>query len=62
MTKNERGAALIVSLMAMLLLSALGLALMITTTTETKIAGNYTARRKRCTRPTPPLNERCRTS
>ena len=43
MTKNERGAALIVSLMAMLLLSALGLALVMTTMTETKIAGNYTA-------------------
>ena len=43
MTKNERGAAMIVSLMAMLLLSALGLALVMTTMTETKIAGNYTA-------------------
>ena len=42
MMKNERGSALIVSLMAMLLLSALGLALMLTTTTETKIAGNFT--------------------
>jgi len=43
MTRNERGAALIVSLMAMLLLSALGLALVMTSMTETKIAGNYTA-------------------
>ena len=43
MPRNERGAALIVSLMAMLLLSALGLALVMTTMTETKIAGNYTA-------------------
>jgi hypothetical protein len=43
MTKNERGAALVVSLMAMLLLSALGLALVMTTMTETKIAGNFTA-------------------
>jgi Tfp pilus assembly protein PilX len=43
MTKNERGAALVVSLMAMLLLSALGFALVMTTMTETKIAGNYTA-------------------
>ena len=42
MTKNERGAALVVSLMAMLLLSALGLALVMTTMTETKIAANYT--------------------
>ena len=42
MTKNERGAALVVSLMAMLLLSALGLALVMTTMTETKIAGNFT--------------------
>jgi type IV pilus assembly PilX-like protein len=40
-TKNERGAALIVALMAMLLLSALGMALVLTTTTETMIAGNF---------------------
>ena len=39
---GERGAALIVALMATLLLSALGLALILTTTTETKITGNYT--------------------
>jgi len=37
----ERGAALIVALMAMLLLSALGLALVLTTTTETMITGNF---------------------
>jgi hypothetical protein len=43
MTKNERGSALVISLMAMLLLSALGLALVMTTTTETKIAANYTS-------------------
>ena len=43
MTKNERGSALVISLMAMMLLSALGLALVLTTTTETKIAGNYTS-------------------
>jgi hypothetical protein len=43
MTKNESGSALIVSLMAMMLLSALGLALVLTTTTETKIAGNFTS-------------------
>jgi len=42
MTNNERGTALVVSLMAMLLLSALGLALVLTTSTETKIASNYT--------------------
>jgi hypothetical protein len=40
-TKNERGAALITALMAMLLLSALGLALVLTTSTETMIAGNF---------------------
>ncbi len=40
--ENERGAALVVALMATMLLSALGLALMLTTTTETKITGNYT--------------------
>lgn len=39
---RERGAALVVALMATLLLSALGLALVMTTTTETKITGNYT--------------------
>jgi len=39
---NERGAALVVALMATMLLSALGLALIMTTTTETKITGNYT--------------------
>ena len=42
MKNNERGAALVISLMAMLLLSALGLALVMTTMTETKLAGNYT--------------------
>jgi len=40
-TKSERGAALITALMAMLLLSALGLALVLTTSTETMIAGNF---------------------
>jgi Tfp pilus assembly protein PilX len=40
--EGERGAALIVALMATMLLSALGLALILTTTTETKITGNYT--------------------
>ena len=40
--KSERGAALVVALMATMLLSALGLALILTTTTETKITGNYT--------------------
>jgi Tfp pilus assembly protein PilX len=38
---DERGIALIVSLMAMLLLTALGMSLMLTTTTETMITGNY---------------------
>ena len=38
---DERGAALITALMAMLLLTALGLALVLTTTTETMIAGNF---------------------
>ena len=40
-SQGERGAALVVALMATMLLSALGLALILTTTTETKIAGNY---------------------
>jgi hypothetical protein len=38
---GEQGIALIVALMAMLLLTALGMALMLTTTTETMITGNY---------------------
>jgi hypothetical protein len=40
-TARERGSALVVALMATLLLSALGLALVLTTTTETMIVGNY---------------------
>src|SRR4029453_7402219 len=40
--EGERGAALVVALMATMLLSAAGLALILTTTTETKITGNYT--------------------
>jgi hypothetical protein len=39
--RDEQGVALIISLMALLLMSALGLALMMNTTTETKIAGNF---------------------
>jgi len=39
--RDEDGIALIVSLMAMMLLMALGVALVMTTTTETRIAGNY---------------------
>src|SRR5258705_12822685 len=38
---DEDGIALIVSLMAMMLLMALGVALVMTTTTETRIAANY---------------------
>ena len=38
---DERGIALIISLMAMMLMTALGIALVMTTMTETKIAGNY---------------------
>ena len=38
---GERGVALVIALMAMLLLTALGMALMLTTTTETMIAANY---------------------
>ena len=38
---NDRGAALIMALMAMLLLSALGLALVLSTTTESMITGNF---------------------
>jgi hypothetical protein len=40
--RAEDGIALIVSLMAMMLLMALGVALVMTTTTETRIAANYT--------------------
>lgn len=39
--RDEQGIALIIALMAVLLMSALGLALLMTTTTETKIAGNF---------------------
>ena len=38
---DEQGIALIMSLLAMMLLMALGTALVMTTMTETKIAGNY---------------------
>ena len=38
---DEQGIALIISLMAMMLMMALGTALVMTTMTETKIAGNY---------------------
>jgi hypothetical protein len=40
-SNNDKGAALIIALMAMLLLTALGLALVLNTTTEGMIAGNY---------------------
>ncbi len=39
--RSERGVALVITMMAMLLLAALGIALVLTTSTETKIAGNY---------------------
>jgi hypothetical protein len=39
--RDEQGVALIIAMMAVLLMSALGLALVMTTTTETKIAGNF---------------------
>ena len=40
-TGGERGIALVVALLSMLLLTALGMSLMLTTTTETMITGNY---------------------
>src|SRR5688572_9557028 len=39
--QDERGVALIVALMAMMLLMALGMALVLTTMTETRISANY---------------------
>ena len=39
--RDERGMALVVALLSMLLLSALGIGLMMTTTTETMISTNY---------------------
>ncbi len=39
--RDERGVALIVALFTMLLLTALGVALMLVTVTETRISGNY---------------------
>ena len=41
LAREEDGVALIVSLMAMMLMMALGMSLVLTTTTETRIAGNY---------------------
>jgi Tfp pilus assembly protein PilX len=41
LVRDERGVALIVALLSMLLLSALGVGLMMTTMTETMIATNY---------------------
>lgn len=40
---SDRGAGLVVALMAMLLMTALGLALVLTTSTESKITGNFTS-------------------
>jgi hypothetical protein len=39
--RSERGVALIIALMGMTMMIALGTALILTTTTETKIAGNF---------------------
>ncbi len=39
--KDEQGVALVVAIMAMLLMTALGVALVLTTSTETLISGNY---------------------
>lgn len=39
--RNERGMALVIALMSMMLLTALGLGLVMTTMTETMITGNY---------------------
>jgi hypothetical protein len=39
--REERGIAMIIAIMAMLLMSALGTALVLTTSTETTIAGNF---------------------
>ena len=40
---DERGVAMIIALMSMLLMSALGIALVMTTVTETRISANYAA-------------------
>jgi len=39
--RGERGVAMIIAILAMLLMSALGTALVLTTSTETSIAGNF---------------------
>ena len=39
--RGEKGVAMIIAIMAMLLMTALGTALVLTTTTETNIAGNF---------------------
>ncbi len=41
LARDERGVALIIALMAMMLLTALGVALMMVTSTETQIAANF---------------------
>jgi PilX N-terminal len=41
--QDERGMALIVALLSMLLLTALGMSLMLTTTTETMVTSNYSS-------------------
>ena len=38
---EERGIAMIIAMMAMLLMTALGIALVLTTSSETMIAGNF---------------------
>src|SRR5215212_2951883 len=40
-TRSEHGIALVIAMMAMLLMSALGIALVLTTSSETMIAGNF---------------------
>jgi len=39
--RSEKGIAMVIAMMAMLLMSALGVALILTTTSETNIAGNF---------------------
>jgi hypothetical protein len=46
MMRDERGAALVIALMAMAVLSALGVSLAMVINTETKISGNFTAARE----------------
>lgn len=60
--KNERGSSLVVSLLAVTLLSALGAALVMTSNTELMLSAETTSTRsRRCMPPTPGSSAASRT-